>query len=563
MTFERCSSLDESHKQPNTMFEALPPSPSLSLSLSPSLKQPPLHPVASTDASEHRQLPPRPWRGTKIVATLGPASAGLDDVVQLARAGVDVFRLNFSHGTHNDHQQRWQWVRAAEAQVGRPLGVLLDLQGPKLRVGRLAEPILLTEGSELELVFGKQQEHAGDAVPVPHAEVFSALEVGHHLLVDDGKLRLKVIQVHANGARVGVRVRSESAGRLQERKGLNLPDSLLPMQALTPKDLQDLAFGLALGVEWVALSFVQTEADVKALRDLVQDRAGLIAKIEKPSAVERLEAILEASDAVMIARGDLGVELPPEDVPGVQRRIAQLAREMGKPVIVATQMLESMIETSTPTRAEASDVATAVYDGVDAVMLSAESASGRYPVEAVRMMVRIIERVESDPRQQRLMGSVTARTQANATDAIGAAVRVVAQTVPLSATVTYTSSGASALRVAHERPRTPLIGLTPNIDTARKLALVWGVRPVVSRDAAEVDDMVALATDAVSKLCPPTAGTPERAFAIVAGMPFGTPGATNMLRLVTPTALHAPAAPAAPAADLKVAMKHAYFATLD
>jgi pyruvate kinase len=256
----------------------------------------------------------------------------------------------------------------------------------------------------------------------------------------------------------------------------------------------------------------------------------------------------------MIARGDLGVELPPEDVPGVQRRIAQLAREMGRPVIVATQMLESMIESPSPTRAEASDVATAVYDGVDAVMLSAESASGRYPVEAVSMMARIIERVESDPRQQRLMASVTARTQANATDAIGAAVRVVAQTVPLSATVTYTSSGASALRVAHERPRTPLIGLTPNTSTARRLALVWGVRPVVSRDAADVDDMVALATSAVNKLCP---DTPDRAIAIVAGMPFGTPGATNMLRLVTPLVAQEPDP------GPKVVLRKAYFATPD
>lgn len=471
--------------------------------------------------------PPRPWRGTKIVATLGPASHGLTDVVALANAGVDVFRLNFSHGTHADHQQRLEWIRDAEKAVDRPLGALLDLQGPKLRVGLLAAPIELQQGSQLDLVFGREQAQPQDPVPVPHEEVIRSLAVGNQLLVDDGKLRFTVLAT--TGDRV--LVRSEVAGRLQSRKGLNLPDTILPMAALTPKDLQDLAFGLALGVDWIALSFVQTAADVMSLRDLVQGRAGIISKIEKPSAVEHLEAILESSDAVMIARGDLGVELPPEDVPGVQRRIAQLARETGKPVIVATQMLESMIESPSPTRAEASDVATAVYDGVDAVMLSAESASGKYPMEAVSMMARIIERVESDPRQQRLMASVTARTQANATDAIGAAVRVVAQTVPLSATVTYTSSGASALRVAHERPPTPLIGLTPNPDTARRLALVWGVRPVVSRDAVDVDDMVALATSAVSKLC---ANTPERAIAIVAGMPFGTPGATNMLRLVTP-----------------------------
>ena len=471
-------------------------------------------------------LPTRPWRGTKIVATLGPASRGLDDVCDLARSGVDVFRLNFSHGTHADHQQRLQWVRDAEKKVGRPLGALQDLQGPKLRVGRLVAPIVLQEGSELVLVCGAQQTLHADPVPVPHPEIFQALAVGHQLLVDDGKLRFTVLGTDG----VHVRVRSETAGRLQERKGLNLPDSVLPMPALTTKDLEDLAFGLALGVDWIALSFVQTEADVVQLRELVQGRAGLIAKIEKPSAVDRLEAILEASDAVMIARGDLGVELPPEDVPGVQRRITQLAREMGKPVIVATQMLESMIESPSPTRAEASDVATAVYDGVDAVMLSAESASGRYPLEAVRMMARIIERVESDPRQQRQMSTVVSRTEPTATDAIGAAVRVVAQTVPLAATVTYTTSGASALRIAHERPHVPLIGLTPSVNTARKLALVWGVRPMVSPDAADVDDMVRLATAAVNALCPDALA---RTVAIVAGMPFGTPGATNTLRLLS------------------------------
>ncbi len=483
-----------------------------------------LPPVNDTGNFLHH-MPLRPWRGTKIVATLGPSSNGLSDVCDLAIAGVDVFRLNFSHGSHADHQQRLQWVREAENRVGRPLGALLDLQGPKLRVGRLVAPMALGEGDELLLVFGEQQAQAVDPIPVPHEEIFHALEVGHQLLVDDGKLRFTVLSNDG----IQVRIRSEVAGRLQERKGLNLPDSVLPMPALTAKDLEDLAFGLALGVDWIALSFVQSEVDVMQLRELVAGRAGLIAKIEKPSAVQRLEAILEASDAVMIARGDLGVELPAEDVPGVQRRITQLAREMGKPVIVATQMLESMIESPTPTRAEASDVATAVYDGVDAVMLSAESASGRYPIEAVRMMARIIERVESDPRQQRLMDTVAPRVQANATDAIGAAVRVVAQTVSLAAAVTYTASGASALRVAHERPHAPLIGLTPNTQTARKLALVWGVRPVVSRDAMDVADMVQLARISVENLCPPALG---RTFAIVAGMPFGTPGATNMLRLV-------------------------------
>ena len=488
---------------------------------------------AASRAGSRHVLPPRPWRGTKIVATLGPATGSLADVCALAMQGVDVFRLNFSHGSHADHRLRLQWVREAEARVGRPLGALLDLQGPKLRIGRLRAAITLQAGTELLLVHAAEQGATGDAVPVPHPEIFQAMAPGHQLLVDDGKLRFTVLDNDGQH----IRLRSEVAGRLQERKGLNLPDSVLPMPALTDKDMADLAFGLALGVDWVALSFVQTAADVQQLRALVQGRAGLIAKIEKPAAVDRLEAVLEACDAVMVARGDLGVELPPEDVPAVQRRIIQLARELGKPVIVATQMLESMIESPSPTRAEASDVATAVYDGVDAVMLSAESASGRYPLEAVHMMARIIERVESDPRHQRLMAAVTPRTLANATDAIGAAVRVVAQTVPLSATVTYTSSGTSALRVAHERPRTPVIGLTPNPATARRLALVWGVRPVVSLDAVDVDDMVALATAAVRSLCP---DAEHRLVAIVAGMPFGTPGATNLLRLVTPEAPVAP-----------------------
>jgi pyruvate kinase len=476
---------------------------------------------------------PRAWRGTKIVATLGPASNSQADVTALARAGVDVFRLNFSHGSHADHQQRRQWVRDAEVEIGHPLGVLLDLQGPKLRVGRLVAPIPLQPGSELVWVVGEEQLQAGDAVPIPHEAVIRSLAVGHQVLVDDGRLRFTVLATDGQT----VRVRSDVAGQLLQRKGLNLPDTLLPMPALTPKDLEDLAFGLALGVEWIALSFVQTAADVEQLRELVQGRAGIVSKIEKPSAVDSLEAILDASDAVMVARGDLGVELPPEDVPCLQRRIAQLARERGKPVIVATQMLESMIESPSPTRAEASDVATAVYDGVDAVMLSAESASGRYPLLAVDMMARIIARVEGDPRQRRLMAAVTARAPATAaptaTDAIGAAVRVVAQQLPLSATVTYTSSGATALRVAHGRPCVPLIGLTPSAQVARRLALVWGVRPVVSRDASDVDDMVRLAAQAVHRLCP---DAQQRTIIIVAGMPFGSPGATNMLRLVAPGA---------------------------
>jgi pyruvate kinase len=438
-----------------------------------------------------------------------------------------VFRLNFSDGTQAESQRRLQWVREAERIVGRPLGVLLELQGPDLRIGRLVEPIMLQVGSVLDLVLSAEQQRAGDPVPLPHREVFQALDVGQQLLVGDGQLRFTVLSAQGETARV----RSEVAGLLQECKGLTLPDSVLPLPALTPDDLRDLAFGLALGVDWIVMGCVQTEADLRQLRELVNRRAGLIAKIETSSAVERLQGLLEASDAVMITCGHRGVDLSAEVVTGVQRRIARMARELGKPVIVATQMPEPTIESPLPTRTEAADVATAVYDGVDAVLLSAESASGRKPVDTARMMASIVERVESDPRQQRLMAAVTARMHGDAADAIGVAVRVVAQTVPLSVTVTYTLSGASALRVAHERPRTPLIGLTPNADTARKLALVWGVRPVVAPDPVDIDDMVALATAVVRKLCP---NAEQRVIAIVAGMPFGTAGATNMLRLVMP-----------------------------
>jgi pyruvate kinase len=476
----------------------------------------------STDVS-------RPWRGTKIIATLGPASDTQDDIVLLARNGADVFRLNFSHGSHEDHQRRLLAVREAEERVGRPLAVLADLQGPKLRIGRLAAPVPLESGMEVDFVFGDLQTDSGAAVPVPHEEIFYALAPGHSLLVDDGRLRFRVKSV--NGQRATLI--SETGGVLLERKGINLPQSVLPMPALTPKDLEDLAFAMALGVDWVALSFVQSADDIAMLREIVGNRAGLIAKIEKPSAIEHLRAVLEGSDAVMIARGDLGVELPAEDVPALQRRIIRTARELGRPVIVATQMLESMIAQPTPTRAEVSDVATAVYEAVDAVMLSAESASGRYPEVAVGFMARIIERVEADARSRAFESESVPTANATITDAISLAVRAVSNTVELGATVTYTHSGASALRVSHVRSRAPLIGLTPVQQTARRLALVWGVRSFLSPDAHDVDEMVSLALAAYHRLHPQAADR-NLPLAIVAGMPFGTPGATNMLRLVAP-----------------------------
>jgi pyruvate kinase len=470
------------------------------------------------------------YRKTKIIATLGPASDTIGQIEALARNGVNVFRLNFSHGSHTDHQARYHAIRAVEKKLGMPLAVLQDLQGPKIRIGVFlngCETLVADTFFTLDLF-----DEPGTAmrVALPHPEVLAALCVGNILLIDDGKLRLKVLA--SNG--LSVRTLVEVGGVISNRKGLNLPQTRLRQSVLTQKDRNDLAFGLALGVDWVAQSFVQHANDVRELSELVKGRAGVVAKLEKPLAIEHLDAIVAVSDAVMVARGDLGVEVPPEQVPVLQRRIVRACRKAGKPVIVATQMLESMITAPVPTRAETSDVATAVYDGVDAVMLSAESASGEYPQEAVEMMDRIIRSVESDPTQQTTIRAILPLADSNAedaADAMGAAINSIASIVPLSATLTYTTSGASALRIARERPRSLIVGLTPAITTARKLALVWGVQPRVSPDARNVEEMVNFAVTAARdmSLC-----IPNQPIAIVAGMPFGTPGSTNLLRLVWP-----------------------------
>ncbi len=471
----------------------------------------------------------RKHRNTKIIATLCPASSAESQIEALARAGVNVFRLNFSHGNHVDHQLRYQAIRRVEEKLGTPLGVLLDLQGPKIRLGLFSrQREMLAQG--VEFCFDLDTKE-GDAqrVCLPHPEVLSALREGDKLLVDDGKLKFVVIEC----SRAHVRTRVEVGGEISDRKGVNLPDTRLHQSVLTKKDRKDLAFGLALGADWVAQSFVQHADDVLELRLLVNGRASIIAKLEKPQAIDNLEEIVRVSDAVMVARGDLGVEVPAEDVPILQRRIVRACRVVGKPVIIATQMLESMINSPIPTRAEASDVATAVYDGVDAVMLSAESASGQYPLEAVMMMERIIRRVEADPLQQTTMHAIRTQPQQNAADAMGAAVRTITGIVPLAATLTYTTSGASALCIAHERPQTPIVGLTPLLGTARKLTLVWGVYPCVSPDAKDVETMVALALKATAEL---GLAAERKPVAIVAGMPFGTPGSTNLVRLAWPEA---------------------------
>ena len=461
----------------------------------------------------------------KIVATLGPASADRTTIEALVRAGADVFRLNFSHGTHADHQQRLELIRSIEADIGRPIGVLLDLQGPKLRVGTFANgPVELVEGAPFRLDLDRATPGDARRAPLPHAEIFAALKPGAELLLDDGRLRLKVERSGPDFAETRV----VSGGLLSDRKGVNVPGVVLPLSAMTDKDRADLDFGLSLGIDWVALSFVQRAADITEAQAIIRGRAGIVAKLEKPAAIECLDQILAVTDAVMVARGDLGVEMPAEAVPAIQKRIVRACRQLGKPVIVATQMLESMVSAPVPTRAEASDVATAIYDGADAVMLSAESASGKFPVESVAMMDRIIARTEADPHYREAIDASHTQPAANTADAIGWAARSVAGLLDVAAMVAYTSSGSSALRMARERPRAPIIGMTPKRETARRLALVWGVNPVVCDDVEHIDTMTARAVETAAKL---QFARPGQTIVIAAGMPFGTPGSTNLLRI--------------------------------
>ena len=463
-------------------------------------------------------------RATKIVATLGPASTDPAVVRDLFDGGVDVFRLNLSHGTHAVHAKTVQTIRALEDEVGRPIGILTDLQGPKLRIGEI-------EGGRVELHTGQRfrldlDKAKGDAkrAPLPHKEVFAALERGTEILIDDGKVRLRI----ESAGRDNAVARVETGGFISDHKGVNVPNTVLALSPLTPKDRADLRFALDAGADWIGLSFVQRPEDIAEAKKLIAGRAAVMAKIEKPSAVERLEEIMTLADAIMVARGDLGVELPPEDVPAVQKRMIRLCRAAGKPVVVATQMLESMISSPAPTRAEASDVATAVYDGSDAVMLSGETATGKYPREAVAMMNRIIERVERDPQYRPLVDAIHGAPEATAADAITAAARQVAHTVSAAAIVTFTTTGSTALRAARERPEVPILCLTPNVATARKLAVAWGLHCAMSKDATSFAEMVDMATTAALDQ-----GFAKRGDAIVvtAGVPFGTPGATNVLRI--------------------------------
>jgi pyruvate kinase len=465
-------------------------------------------------------------RRTKIIATLGPASSTPEVLSRLFYAGADVFRLNFSHGTHEDHFARFQMIRALEEHAGRPIGILADVQGPKLRVGRFqAGRVVLQTGQMFRLDLSAVP---GDSrrVSLPHPEIIQAASIGTTLLLDDGKLRLRVTHVREDHLETEV----VTGGPLSDRKGVNVPDVALPIPALTVKDRADLAFALDQGVDYIGLSFVQRAEDVAEAKGIADGRAWIMTKMEKPQALENLDAILAESDAVMVARGDLGVELPPEEVPLAQKRIVRAAWQRGIPVVVATQMLESMISAPAPTRAEASDVATAVFDGADAVMLSAETAAGQYPYEAVNMMDRIVERVERDPGWRSTIEAQRPAPERASTSAIAAASRQIAHTIGAAAIAAFTEGGSTALRIARERPDVPVLGLTSNLATARRLAVVWGVHAVQTSEVHSMTEGVARAARLTRSEGFAEAG---QEVVVTAGVPFNQPGTTNALRVAT------------------------------
>jgi len=467
-------------------------------------------------------------RKVKILATVGPASSDPDVLRKLLLCGVDAFRVNMSHGEHETHKQVIATIRQLEKEFARPIAILADLQGPKLRVGTFKDgEAIIRHGGRFTL---DRIKEPGDEnrVELPHAELFGLLDKGQRLLINDGKMRLRVIEADDEK----IVCTAEVGGVISDRKGVNVPDAIVPVPALTEKDRRDLAFAVQQGVDWIGLSFVQRPEDVAEARRLMGGYGALCAKIEKPAAIGRLDEIIELSDGVMVARGDLGVELRPEEVPPLQKRIIETARSVGKPVIVATQMLESMIESPAPTRAEVSDVANAVYDGADAVMLSAETAAGKWPVEAVTIMSRIAEEVERDPGYKgriRFHQTIPERTTA---DALSHACMTIADTVPIAAIVVFTDSGASARRVSRERPATPMLVLTPSVRTARRLALLWGAQSVATKDIGSFEEMIGKGKRMALRHGLAEAGS--RLIAL-AGVPFGTPGATNLLHVVTVT----------------------------
>lgn len=465
-------------------------------------------------------------RNVKIVATVGPASDGRERLETLFETGVDVFRLNMSHGSHEDIAERHRLLREIERDTGRPIGILADLQGPKLRVGRFADgPHRLEPGQPFRFDL---DDAAGDEtrVELPHPEIFETLEAGATLLVNDGKIRLRVTSADAASADCEVEV----GGEISNNKGVNVPDAELRLAALTEKDHRDLDFALGLGVDWVALSFVQRPEDVAEARRLIGDRrVAVMVKIEKPAAVRRFDEIIEMVDGIMIARGDLGVEMELSELPILQKRMIRQCRARAKPVIVATQMLESMISSPVPTRAEVSDVANAIYEGADAVMLSAESAAGDFPVEAVAMMDAIARQVEQEEEYRQAISTGPALERRTVADAITAAARQVAEATRVKAICCFTHSGTTALLAARERPMVPVVALTPILGTARRLSLVWGLHCVMSDPVDRFKHAVVAAIRAVER--DGFGSGPYDNIIVTAGVPFNTPGTTNILRV--------------------------------
>ena len=468
----------------------------------------------------------RRTRRVKIIATLGPASSDRETIAALFKAGADVFRINMSHASHDAMRQRVAMIRSLEEETGRPIGVLVDLQGPKLRLGTFAEGGAELHKGETFVLDSDPKLGGVDRVCLPHPEILSSLAPGHRILVDDGKVMLRVVE--AEGMRASTIV--EVAGRVSNKKGVSLPDTTIPTSAMTDKDRADLIAAIDEDIDWIALSFVQRPEDVAEVKAIAKDRALVMAKIEKPQAVARLEEILAVADAFMVARGDLGVEMPLEKVPGIQKTLTRYGRKVGKPVVVATQMLESMITSPVPTRAEVSDVATAVFEGADAIMLSAESASGQYPREAVATMNKIAEAVESEGIYASIIEAQRATPEATGADAIAEATRDVAETLDVKVICAWTASGSTGLRIARERPSSSIIAMTPNESTARRLSLVWGVHPIVTDDARDERDM---AERACRYAYIEGFASPGERIIVVAGVPFGTSGGTNNLRIAT------------------------------
>lgn len=467
-------------------------------------------------------------RKVKVLATLGPASADRETIARLLRAGADAFRVNMSHGEHETHRQTIANIRAVEKEVGRPVAILCDLQGPKLRVGVFKDDkAFIRHGAHFTL---DRDPTPGDEnrVCLPHPELFGILQKGQRLLIDDGKLRLVVIRAEEDA----ILCSAEVGGTISNRKGVNVPDAIVPVPALTEKDRRDLAFAVKEGADWIGLSFVQRPEDVAEARRLMGGYGALMAKIEKPAAIQSLDEIIELSDGIMVARGDLGVELNPEEVPPLQKIIIEKTRDSGKPVVVATQMLESMITSPTPTRAEVSDVANAVYDGADAIMLSAETAAGQWPVEAVTMMDRIATQVEADPTYVKRIHLAQTPPDATTADALSQACASIADTLPIEGIIIFTGSGITARRVARERPKAPMLILTPSPRTARRLALLWGAHAVSTKDIGSFEEMIAKGKRMALRHGFGTAGS--RLIAL-AGVPFGVPGSTNLLHVVTLT----------------------------